>query len=66
MATSDVPTEPIRIWETAVQALRKIERRLGHEPFTRDLRQELLAALTAVDDAWEEHVIQVRAWAGAQ
>jgi hypothetical protein len=64
MATSDVPIETIRIWETEVHALRKIERRLGLEPFTRDLRLELLAALMAVDDAWEEHIINVRAWAG--
>ena len=66
MTTStDVPTDTIQIWETAAQALRKVERRLGHQQFTRDLRLELLAALSAVDDAWEEHIIQVRAWAGA-
>lgn len=66
MATStDVPSDTILIWETAAQALRKVERRLSHEPFTRDLRVELLAALTAADDAWEEHIIRVRAWAGA-
>ena len=66
MATStDVPTDTILIWETAAQALKKVERRLGHEPFTPAFRSELLAALTAVDDAWEEHIIKVRAWAGS-
>jgi hypothetical protein len=43
----------------------KVEQRLGHEPFIRGLRLELLAALIAVADAWEEHIIRARAWAAA-
>ena len=60
MATStDVPTDTILIWETAAQALKKVEQRIGRQPFTPAFRSELLAALlTAVDDAWEEHIMQ--------
>jgi hypothetical protein len=47
----------------SVEVLRKLERRLGHGPFTPDVKADLLAALTAVDDAWEEHVMAVRSWA---
>ena len=64
MAGSEVPTETIQIWQSAVKALTTVEQRLGHEPFTPALKSELLAALTAVDDAWEEHIINIRAWAG--
>lgn len=65
MTRSDVPVDEIRIWDSAVNTLRTVEQRLGHEPFTTEVRNELLAALTAVDDAWEEHIAHVRAWAGS-
>lgn len=62
--TSEVPSQVIRIWEDAVGRLRKIARRIGQGPVNQRERDELLAALTAVDDACEEHIIAVRVWAG--
>lgn len=64
MSSASLPAEIIIIWRSAVDRLNKVERRLDDE-ITPDQRAELLAALTAVDDAWEEHIIQIRAWAGA-
>jgi hypothetical protein len=60
---NDVPTEAIGVWESAVGKLKKVERRLGHEQFTPELRGELVEALNSVDDAWELHISSVRAWA---
>lgn len=60
---SEVPVETIHIWEAAVARLKKAERRMPVGLSTAE-RTELLEALTAVDDAWEEHISRVRAWAG--
>jgi hypothetical protein len=61
---SEVPIETIRAWQSAVVRLRKVENQLAQ--LTPELRTELLEALTAVDDAWEEHIARVRAWVGQE
>jgi uncharacterized protein Yka (UPF0111/DUF47 family) len=65
-AMSEVPTDTISIWETAVDHLRDVERNLGSRRLTPQERTDLLDALAAVDDAWEEHITAVRAWTGRQ